>query len=161
MKSPADIVAGIILLILAGIGAWSVNQLPPAGATENVGPGGIPKITLILLVFFSILLIIKGICQAPKQSYWPEKKVFKKIIIFMLLFFIYLLGLVGLDEIFAHMETPIFEWGGAFGISTFIFLLIALPLLGRRKPLEVFLVAFLTTAIQLVVFGHFFQVMLP
>ena len=59
------------------------------------------------------------------------------------------------------MENPIFLYGGGFGISTAVFLLIVLPFLGRRKPLEIIAVSLITTALLIVVFGMFFKVLLP
>ena len=50
---------------------------------------------------------------------------------------------------------------GGFTISTFLFLLFSLPLLGRRNPVEIMGVAALTTGALLYAFGYFFQIMLP
>ena len=38
MKSLTDVISGIILLVLCGIGAWSVSTLPESGM-EQLGPG--------------------------------------------------------------------------------------------------------------------------
>ena len=76
-------------------------------------------------------------------------------------FYLYLVTLTGLGELFLNMENPPFQANGAFSISTFLFLLIALPLLGRRKPIEILSVAVLTTAVLVFAFGWFFQVLLP
>lgn len=161
MKSPTDVVSGLILLGLCAVGAYSVSLLPPAGSTENVGPAGVPKAVLVILAVLSCVLLIKGLRQKPLKRYWPEPHVFKKVLLFLGLFYLYLITLTGLGDLFAAMENPPFTSGGAFGVSTFLFLLFALPLLGRRKPLEIVLVAVLTTSALLTAFGWFFQVMLP
>ncbi|MBD5416191.1 MAG: tripartite tricarboxylate transporter TctB family protein [Desulfovibrio sp.] len=161
MKSPTDVVSGLLLLVFCAIGFSSVAELPAGGTLENIGPAGVPKAVLILLSFLSAVLIVKGFVRAPARPYWPDRRVLKKVGAFVGLFFLYLAGVIGLGDVFAHMESPPFAWGGAFGVSTFFFLCLALPLLGRRKPLEVFLVASLTTVCLLVAFGWFFQVMLP
>ena len=83
------------------------------------------------------------------------------ILAFIGLFYLYLVTLTGLGELFLNMENPPFQANGAFSISTFLFLLIALPLLGRRKPIEILSVAVLTTAVLVFAFGWFFQVLLP
>ncbi|MBS6828839.1 tripartite tricarboxylate transporter TctB family protein [Desulfovibrio sp. PG-178-WT-4] len=161
MKSPTDVVSGLILLGLCAVGAYSVSLLPAAGSTENVGPGGVPRAVLVILAVLSCILIVKGLRQMPDKRYWPEPRVFKKVLCFLGLIYLYLITLTGLGDLFAAMENPPFASGGAFCISTCLFLLIALPLLGRRKPVEVLLVAVLTTAVLLAAFGWFFQIMLP
>lgn len=161
MKSPTDVVSGFILLGLCAVGAYSVSLLPATGSTENVGPGGVPRAILAILAVLSCGLIVKSLRQMPHKRYWPETRVFKKVLCFLGLIYLYLITLTGLGDLFAAMENPPFTSGGAFCISTCLFLLIALPLLGRRKPVEVLLVAVLTTAVLLVAFGWFFQIMLP
>ena len=161
MKSPTDVVSGFILLGLCAVGAYSVSLLPAAGSTENVGPGGVPRAVLVILAVLSCILIVKGLRQMPDKRYWPEPRVFKKVLCFLGVIYLYLITLTGLGDLFAAMENPPFASGGAFCISTCLFLLIALPLLGRRKPVEVLLVAVLTTAVLLAAFGWFFQIMLP
>lgn len=161
MKSPTDVVSGFFLLGLCAVGAYSVSLLPAAGSTENVGPGGVPRAVLVILAVLSCILIVKGLRQMPDKRYWPEPRVFKKVLCFLGLIYLYLITLTGLGDLFAAMENPPFASGGAFCISTCLFLLIALPLLGRRKPVEVLLVAVLTTAVLLAAFGWFFQIMLP
>ena len=161
MKSPTDVVSGLILLGLCAVGAYSVSLLPAAGSTENVGPGGVPRAVLVILAVLSCILIVKGLRQMPDKRYWPEPRVFKKVLCFLGLIYLYLITLTGLGNLFAAMENPPFASGGAFCISTCLFLLIALPLLGRRKPVEVLLVAVLTTAVLLAAFSWFFQIMLP
>ena len=161
MKSPTDVVSGLILLGLCAVGAYSVSLLPAAGSTENVGPGGVPRAVLVILAVLSCILIVKGLRQMPHKRYWPEPRVFKKVLCFLGVIYLYLITLTGLGDLFAAMENPPFASGGAFCISTCLFLLIALPLLGRRKPVEVLLVAVLTTAVLLAAFGWFFQIMLP
>ncbi|MBO4317095.1 MAG: tripartite tricarboxylate transporter TctB family protein [Mailhella sp.] len=161
MKSVSDVVSGLLLLGFCAIGFYSVGQLDGGVSLEHVGPAGVPRAVLVLLTLLSCVLIIRGLLTKKAPHYWPERGVLLKVLAFLLLFFMYLGGIVLLNAVFMSMDDPIFEWGGAFGISTFLFLLAALPLLGRRRPVEVLLVASLTTAFMLVVFGMFFQVLLP
>lgn len=160
MKSITDVVSGCILLILCAVGAYSVGTLP-ADSVESVGPAGVPKAVLIITAVLSALLILKGLRDAPIKRYWPEAPILKKVLLFIGLFYCYLYSLTWVGGIFFEMENPPFSSGCAFSICTFSFLLLALPLLGRRKPLEIFLVALLTTATLVVSFGSFFKVMLP
>ena len=160
MKSPTDVISGIVLLGLCGIGAWSVSGLPEAGM-EQLGPGAFPKMILVPLVILSLILIVQGFRRAPLKSYWPEAKVFKKILFFIGLFYLYLIALTELGDLFLNMDNPPFTANGAFSISTALFLLIALPLLGRRKIVEIVAVAGITSGVLVGVFAGFFQGLLP
>ena len=109
MKSPTDVVSGFILLGLCGVGAYSVATLPDAGGMEQIGPGFFPTIFLVLLSVLSVLLIFQGLRRAPRKNYWPEPKVFKKILIVLGLFYLYLITLIGLGDLFLNMEHPRFK----------------------------------------------------
>lgn len=161
MKNAADIFCGVFFLIVSGIAAWSASTLPGASGIDYVGPGALPKFAIVVLVLCSIYLIVKGfIVKAPKK-YLPEKKIFTKVCIVILIFYAYLASVTYLGDFFLQMENPIFLYGGGFGISTAVFLLIILPFLGRRKPLEIIAVSLITTALLIVIFGMFFKVLLP
>ena len=107
MKSPTDVVSGFILLGLCGVGAYSVATLPDAGGMEHVGPGAFPAGILVLLTALSLVLIVQGFRRSPVKVYWPESKVFKKILAFIGLFYLYLVTLTGLGELFLNMENPL------------------------------------------------------
>lgn len=161
MKNVADIFCGVFFLIICGIAAWSISALPPAEGIDYVGPAALPKFAVIVLTCCSIYLIIKGfIVKAPKK-YLPEKKVFIKVCCVIAIFYAYLASVTYLGDFFLSMENPIFLYGGGFGVSTILFLLIILPFLGRKRPLEIILVSLITTALLIVVFGMFFKVLLP
>ena len=108
MKSLTDVISGIILLVLCGIGAWSVSTLPESGM-EQLGPGAFPKMILVPLVILSFILIVQGFRKAPAKSYWPEAKVFKKILLFIGLFYFYLITFTELGDLFLNMENPPFN----------------------------------------------------
>lgn len=160
MKSPTDVASAVFLLALCGIGTYSVSSLPGAGM-EVIGPGAFPSAILFLLTILSAVLLVQGFRKAPDKKYWPEKKVLGKIGLFIGLFYLYLLSLTQLGDLFATMDNPPFEANGAFAITTSLFLLIALPLLGCRKVVRVVAVAAITTGTIVGVFSGFFQVLLP
>lgn len=161
MKSPTDVVSGFILLGLCGVGAYSVATLPDAEAWNKSAPAFSPRYFLSSSPSLASSSSSKD-CAGPRaKTIGPEPKVFKKILIVLGLFYLYLITLIGLGDLFLNMEHPPFQANGAFSISTTLFLLILLPLLGRRKPVEIISVAILTTATLVFVFGWFFQVILP
>ena len=161
MKNVADIFCGVFFLLICGIAMWSISTLPEASGIDYIGPGALPKFAVAVLALCSIYLIIKGFLVKAPKKYLPEKKIFVKVCIFILIFYAYLASVTYLGDFFLSMENPIFLYGGGFGISTDVFLLIVLPFLGRRKPLEIIAVSLITTALLIVVFGMFFKVLLP
>ncbi len=160
MKSRTDVVTGIFLLIFCAVGAWSVSQIPPPEVPGTISAASFPKAVLILLTVLSFILLIKGFFYTARTK-WPEAPLLKKMFLMIGLFLAYLGGIAYLGDFFANMENPPFHCGMGFSVSTFIFLLLALPLLGRRRPLEIFLVAAITTAVIIAAFVGFFQVQLP
>lgn len=160
MKSLTDIISGFVLLGLCAVGAWSVSTLPEPGALEHLGPSSFPKMILVLLALCSLILMAKGF-RGVSRTFWPNRRVGMKVALFLGLFYLYLIVLTTLGDFFANMEEPLFEANGAFCISTFLFLVTALPLLGRRNVKEVLIVALATTGCLVGAFGWFFQVILP
>ena len=98
---------------------------------------------------------VRSLPEAGMEAIGPAT--FPKIILVLLC----VLSLALLGDLFLSMENPPFAANGAFSISTALFLLIALPLLGRRKPVEIVAVAAITTSALVGVFSGFFQVLLP
>lgn len=161
MKNLADVMGGIILLGICGIGVWSISSLPDPTDVDYFGPASFPQILLMALAICSLLLIVKGFRFAPEQSYLPKKSARKKLFLFVMLFYGYILVLTTLAHVFLAMETPLFRSGGAFCISTALFLLLALPLLGRCNIMQNLIVAATTTASLYAMFAIFFKVILP
>jgi len=161
MKNLVDVVSGLILLGICGITAWSISSLPEPTDLDHFGPASFPQVLLVALVLCSFALIIKGFCVAATKSYMPEKNVRNKIFIFFLLFYAYILSITYLGDFFLNLEEPLFRSGGAFNISTALFLMLALPLLGRRNILQNVIVTAITTTCLYFMFAIFFQVLLP
>ncbi len=161
MKNPTDVLSGIFVLIICGIGAYSISSLPEPTSLDLYGPASFPKMIIALLAFCGILLIIKGIKTPPSKDYWKNPHVIRHLCYFIGLFYAYLASLTYLGEFFITLQDIYIPSGTAFCITTTLFLLIALPLLGRKKTLENIIVSVTTTACLFGVFGVFFKVLLP
>lgn len=160
MKNPTDVFSGILVLIICAIGFYSISTLPEPSGLDLFGPASFPKGILVLLTFCGILLLIKGIRVAPLKAYWQDRDILKKLFFFVLIFYGYLIALTYLGDYFltASFYVPP---GVAFSITTFLFLMIAFPVLGRKNHVQSFIVALCTTGILYAVFAIFFQVILP
>lgn len=161
MKNTADIFCGVFFLMICAIGVWSVSSLPEASGVDYVGPGTLPKFAIAILALCSCYLIMKGFMVKAPKKYLPEKKIFLKICIVLFLFYLYLASVTYLGDYFLNMENPVFLYGGGFGISTALFLMIVLPFLGRKSLVEIMAVSLITTVLLIIVFGMFFKVLLP
>lgn len=162
MKNRSDVFSGLLLLCLCALGAYSVSQIPAQdAAVEQIGSGSFPTIILTILTVFSGILTLQGFLKNPPKSYWPETAVLKKVFTFAGLLYLYMYSFVVFGNYMKYVQNPILTSGVSFIVTTFTFLLIALPLLGRTRPLEIFLVALITTAVLYGTFGWFFNVILP
>ena len=84
-----------------------------------------------------------------------------KSILFFLFYLLYMLVMVRFGDVLSTLYGGFLPHGSGFVVSTALFLLIALPVLGRRKPVEICSVAVITTGILVVSFGGFFKILLP
>lgn len=160
MKNINDTISGLVLLGLCGLGIFSVSSLPPTAEGEAVGTRALPSLAVAGTAVCACLLLLKGLVSGAATKSWGDMRIVRNVLLFFCFFLLYLMGITYLGDWFAYQT--ILPWShGGFAVSTFLFLLISLRILGRKKPLEIVSIAFLGTAALLVAFMHFFQVMLP
>jgi len=153
MKNLNDIFSGAVLLCLCAVGAYEVSASIAPSDGEVVGADALPTLALGGMALCGVLLILQGLLR--------NRSAVIKTLLFFGFFVMYLSGMIWLGD--RLVEQSWFPWphNGGFTISTFLFLLFSLPLLGRRNPVEIIGVAALTTGALLYAFGYFFQIMLP
>ena len=146
MKNLNDIFSGAVLLCLCAVGAYEVSASIAPSDGEVVGADALPTLALGGMALCGVFLILHAVIKS---------------LLFFGFFVMYLSGMIWLGD--RLVEQSWFPWphNGGFTISTFLFLLFSLPLLGRRNPVEIMGVAALTTGALLYAFGYFFQIMLP
>ena len=161
MKNLNDIFSGAVLLCLCAVGAYevSVSIAPPDG--EVVGAGALPTLALGGMALCGVFLILRGLLKNGPGRSWGNRSAVIKTLSFFGFFVIYLSGMIWLGDWLAAQQWFPWPYNGGFTIATFLFLLVSLPLLGRRNPVEILGVAALTTGALLYAFGYFFQIMLP
>ena len=150
MKNLNDIFSGAVLLCLCAVGAYEVSASIAPSDGEVVG-----------MALCGVFLILQGLLRNRPGRSWGNRSAVIKTLLFFGFFVMYLSGMIWLSD--RLVEQSWFPWphNGGFTISTFLFLLFSLPLLGRRNPVEIMGVAALTTGALLYAFGYFFQIMLP
>ncbi len=161
MKNLNDIFSGAVLLCLCAVGAYEVSVSIAPSEGEAVGASALPTLAIGGMALCGIILILQGLLKNRPGRSWGSRSAVIKTLLFFAFFVIDLLGMIWLGDWL--VEQSWFPWphNGGFTIATFLFLLFSLPLLGRRKPVEIVGVAALTTGALLYAFGYFFQIMLP
>ena len=155
MKNLNDIFSGAVLLCLCAVGAYEVSAIAPSDG-EVVGADALPTLALGGMALCGVFLILQGLLRNRPGRSWGNRSAVIKTLLFFGFFVMYLSGMIWLGDRLVEQS-----WFGGFTISTFLFLLFSLPLLGRRNPVEIIGVAALTTGALLYAFGYFFQIMLP
>lgn len=161
MKNSTDAVSGLVLLALCAVGACSVKSLPGPTPPEVVGPALVPSLALIATAACGILLFVQALCRASSSPPWGDCKTICKVFGYFCLFAAYLASMVSIGEFLTAQQDFPWPHNSGFTVGTVLFLLISLWALGRRRPLELFAVAVLTTAALVFAFGTFFQILLP
>lgn len=162
MKNKTDIGTGVATLGVCLLGLWGLSTIEnTASTTDPVGPVAFPAIVLGLLTLCGLLQIRQGFHMDRVKNYWPASPIFKKISLFILWFLCYVGLVIILGDVFAQSSITWLQENMGFAVSTFIYLLGALYLVGRRSPVEMILVAALVPAVIVLSFSYFFQVTLP
>ena len=131
----SNIIIGIILLISSAFYYYSTTGFPPPSKTENLGPAFFPTLLAAVLAFLALLLIlnsflvrgasgkeedgavIQGAERLEEDSFGVEQISYK-----------FLLGTVGLSFLYVGLISIL-----GFLISTPLFLILLIRLLGYEK----------------------------
>lgn len=160
MSFHKDTYFGIAILILCLIGAYSVSGLPANDPNEAAGTASLPKASLIGLAACGVIQTIRGLKKGGGSA--DAKAQFcGKTILFFLFYIAYMAAMVLIGEKINYLNLFGLSYGYGFIITTVLFLCIALPWLGRKKPAEIISISVATTAILAVSFGVFFKILLP
>ena len=161
MRIHKDVISGIVILLFCAVGTLSTSQLPPPSAEEWAGPSTLPYITLGATALCGVLLVITGIARRNADRASRSFNLDPKVLAFYVFWVCYMAAMVWLGDLISGTNRLGMPHNGGFIVATLLFLLVALPVLGRRKPLEIICVAVGTTGILVLAFGGFFQILLP
>ena len=118
-----DILLSIVLFIVSGIGFYSFSSIK---SSKGIGPSFFPHMLLTCLLAGALYLLIKSLWAAYKEKGLSSFsiKMDKKIVIYVTLFWICVVGYV-----FLFIKTNMI-------ISTCIFVFIAQFIFGRRRVIS-------------------------
>ncbi|WP_181347563.1 tripartite tricarboxylate transporter TctB family protein [Thalassobacillus sp. CUG 92003] len=137
-----DVIVGALSLVLAVLGMVASSSLPTQG-TSNVSAGFYPLLLFILLGLCSLGILWRGF-KKVERNVFPSFK-WTRIIPFILLIIFYAFSL---------------NWAG-FLISTLIFMVTAMRILGEHKLWKLAGIPLLSTFAIYITFVHLFQITLP
>lgn len=162
MKSKTDFITGIIGIIFCMVGAWNYTTIDDVSAgTDHLGPGTYPIFILVLTLICSCILMFKSFRYEKVPQFWPQAFIMKKVFAVILSFIFYIVLLVVLDAYFEDLNQAWLDNNMAFAVSTYIYLVLAMYITGRRKIIEFLYIPILIPSIVIVCFVYGFNILLP
>jgi len=161
MRNLTEIAVGAFTLLFCAVGFWGTASIRSTATTDPLGPAAFPNAVLTLLAILGAAQAWRGFYTVKGKEYWPEAPALKKTVCFFLLFFLYVAMVIYFGSLYIYLNVPGLPQGTAFIVSSAIYLTVALLLSGRRKVLEIGLVATVIPTSIVVVFAYFFQVAMP
>ena len=161
MKNTTDIVTGLLTIGVSALGVWGVILTGEPSEPAVVEPTSFTKAILAGLFILGCVQTWMGFTEKRKVSYWPGRKAMLKIVYTVILFFCYACLTMTLSDLLKNTGILWLADNVAFWFATFAFLVSALLVGGRRKPLEIVLVAALVPSVIVFTFSRFFLITLP
>ena len=161
MRNSTDIVTGLLTIGVSALGAWGIVLTGEPSDASVVEPTTFTRAIVVALFILGCVQTWMGLTAKRKVNYWPSRMVIKKVALTVVLFFCYACLTVGLSNLFKNTGVLWLADNMAFWIATFLFLVTALLVGGRRKPLEIVLVAALVPSVIVFTFSRFFLITLP
>lgn len=160
MKNISDLITGLLIIIFSIVCFNEIQPISPEDFTDPLGPNAFPKAILTLLIFFSCVLIYNSFKHGtPKKD--KKTSHLKVFYTFIALSIVYMLFFVLLEYLFGETNISYLQDYVAFIISTASFLITSFYLLGRRKFLEIIIIAISVPSFIAFIFSYFFNVILP
>ena len=162
MRNNTDIATGLLTIAVSVIGAVGVSMTEvSADEAMQLGPTAFTKAVLCGMFILGCAQTVIGFCLGHQGSYWPEKRILKKVAGITLLFMGYCLLVAYLVPLFRDTGIDFLASNMSFWVSSFLFLICALLLGGRRNIWELLLVSALLPTVVIVIFSKFFLIALP
>ena len=161
MRNTTDVVTGLLTIAFSALGAWGIVLTGEPSEASVVEPTSFTKAIVAGLFILGCVQTWMGFTAKRKISYWPNRAAMKKIIYTAALFFCYASLTVALSDLLKNTGILWLADNVAFWIATFAFLVSALLVGGRRKPLEIVLVSAFVPTVIVFTFSRFFLITLP
>lgn len=162
MTNKTDTITGILVMAFSIFGYWGTTFTSNvAGTTDPVGPVAFPRWVTLFLFICGAIQTYMGLRDREEHSYWSGPAVRRKIWMFMALICGYVFMVMWVADVMDWLDLVDLPSGYGFTAASFVYLAATLFACGRRKPLEIVLVAFLMPATVCYTFAEFFQIVLP
>jgi hypothetical protein len=143
-----DFWIAVVLLAFCGIAALLTNQVPDGGMGTKFGPSFFPWLMILGISVLSLTLLVKSLIKPNRNSTSVKatsRKVLEKMGLFLLLMLLYATAYVR----------------AGYLVATGVFFILAMLMLGERRPVHVVIVPAGIIAAVYLIFTQIMQVYLP
>lgn len=145
MRKPVDFWIAIVLFVFCGIAAFLTAGIPLAGTGTKWGPAFFPWLMIGGIAILAVVLLLRSFKQAPPTEAGTSTVVYGKMALFLFLMLLY-------AAFYVH---------AGYLVATGIFFVVAMLLLGERRPLHVLVIPAGIIAGVYLVFTQIMKVYLP
>ncbi len=161
MNDKSNICLSIVLFMLCGIGIYGVWQTHIPINDEFVGPLALPWFSIAGCLLCASIMLLQALFTKKTQSVNHDTKATLKTIYFFIFFISYLGSMVFLGKYFLENQEIELSFGGGFSIASFLFLTISMYIFGCRPWYKIVCYTLSVIACCLLIFGYFFNILLP
>ncbi len=161
MKDRSNGYSALFLLLLCAVGLYGTLTTPAPMEEELVGPMVLPWLSLGGCFLCALLLLVRHFFTSKVMEEKLDTKAIAKSICYFIFFAAYLMLMIFIGDVFLQNDELIVPYGGGFSIATFLFLTVSLYTLGRRNWFEILGIPAGIVGLLLIVFGHYFSIILP
>ena len=144
----AEMITGVVLLVLSGLVIWEASQMPPS-ATFGPGSGFLPFWLGVLLAVLATILFVSAwrrqATEKDSEPVFPEKQALFAITSVL----VGLAGYILLIEVLGYL------------VDTFLFIVFLMKAVEREKWPLTLMVAVGTTAVLFITFQFLLRITLP
>ncbi len=151
----------LVLFLLCAIGLYGILTTAPPMTDELVGPLVLPWFSLAGCVLCASLLLIRALVEKPHVPTNNHIKPILKTIAYFFCFVLYLGSMIFVGNYFLNVKQFNVSYGGGFCITSIIFISCSMYIFGLRNWYKIIASSTVVTGALVIIFGHFFNILLP
>ncbi len=161
MKIYKDCYVAIFLFLFCALGIYGIFTTETPMAEEIVGPLALSCFSISGLALCSCLILFYSLFSNKKKNKEINTKTSLKTLLFALLFALYLFSMVFIGEYIKNNALLNVNYGAGFFITSILFASSSMYILGQRNKVKIIALSLIIVSFLLLIFGHFFYVLLP
>ncbi len=161
MKKHYNAHTALLLLIFCVIALYGILTTPHPLEDELVGSLALSWLSLGGCALCALLLFFRSHKAQNTRKHFQKYRPIFITLLYYIFFALYIGGMIFLSEyLLSHNLWPL-SYGAGFSIASVLFLSFSFFFLGRKNFTEISFTTFGTVSALLLIFGHFFNIMLP